>query len=171
MNFEEILQRFRNKSFTEKEKGTNFERLMRLWLLSDPRYSNLTDVWLWEDFPSRKDFGGKDTGIDLVARTDTGDYWAIQCKCYKENVTIDKPAVDSFLATSSRTFKDVDTLQTTSFARRVWISTTNHWGTNAEEAIKNQNPPVNRVGLVDLQTSPIDWQLLLDGHIKPKYPT
>lgn len=163
MTFNEVLNKFRAESFTQKDKGTQFERLMRSWLLSDPRYSNLTDVWMWEDFPCRKDFGGKDTGIDLVARTDTGDYWAIQCKCYKENSIIDKPAVDSFLATSSRTFLDVDTLQTTSFARRVWISTTNHWGTNAEEAIQNQNPPVNRVGLVDLQNSPINWQSLIDG--------
>ena len=163
MKFDAILNKFRAESFTQKEKGTHFERLMKSWLLSDPRYSNLTDVWMWEEFPSRQDFGGKDTGIDLVARTDTGDYWAIQCKCYKDDATIDKPAVDSFLATSSRTFKDVDTLQTTAFARRVWISTTNHWGSNAEEAIQNQNPPVNRISLVDLQNSPVDWQLLLDG--------
>ncbi|MDE5887980.1 MAG: DEAD/DEAH box helicase family protein [Muribaculaceae bacterium] len=163
MIFNEILNKFRAESFTQKDKGTQFERLMRSWLLSDPRYSMLAEVWLWEDFPSKADFGGKDTGIDLVARTDSGDYWAIQCKCYKEDATIDKPAVDSFLATSSRTFKDVDTLQTTSFARRVWISTTNHWGINAEEAIQNQNPPVNRVSLVDLQNSPVDWKLLLDG--------
>lgn len=163
MTFNEVLNKFRAESFTQKDKGTQFERLMRSWLLSDPRYSNLTEVWMWEDFPSKKDFGGKDTGIDLVARTDTGEYWAIQCKCYKEDAIIDKPAVDSFLATSSRTFLDVDSLQTTSFVRRVWISTTNHWGANAEEAIQNQNPPLNRVGLVDLQTSPVDWKLLLDG--------
>lgn len=163
MTFNEILHKFRSESFTEHDKGTQFERLMRLWLLSDPRYSNLTDVWLWENFPSKGDLGGKDTGIDLVARADNGEYWAIQCKCYKEDAVIDKPAVDSFLATSSRQFLDVDTLQTTSFAHRLWISTTNHWGNNAEEAIKNQNPPLNRVGLVDLQTSPVDWKLLLDG--------
>ncbi|MBD5215731.1 MAG: DEAD/DEAH box helicase [Bacteroidales bacterium] len=163
MTFNDILNIFRTESLTQYQKGMQFERLMRSWLLSDPRYSMLTKVWLWEEFPSKSDFGGKDTGIDLVARTDSGDYWAIQCKCYKEDATIDKPAVDSFLATSSRTFKDVDTLQTTSFARRVWISTTNHWGINAEEAIQNQNPRVNRVSLVDLQNSPVDWQLLLDG--------
>lgn len=163
MTFNDILKKFRAESFTQREKGTQFEKLMRLWLLSDPRYSNLTDVWLWENFPSKGDFGGNDTGIDLVARTDTGDYWAIQCKCYKEDAIIDKPAVDSFLATSSRLFKDVDTLQTTSFARRLWISTTNHWGSNAEEAIHNQNPPVNRVGLTDLQNSPVDWKKLLEG--------
>lgn len=163
MTFNDILHKFRSESLTEHDKVTQFERLMRLWLLSDPRYSNLTDVWLWEDFPSRGDLGGRGTGIDLVARADNGEYWAIQCKCYKEDAVIDKPAVDSFLATSSRQFLDVDTLQTTSFAHRLWISTTNHWGNNAEEAIKNQNPPLNRVGLVDLQTSPVDWKLLLDG--------
>ena len=77
----DILDEIRSKSITEKEKGTDFERLMKLWFLTDPRYSNLEKVWLWEEFPCRKDFGGKDLGIDLVARTEYGDYWAIQCKC------------------------------------------------------------------------------------------
>ncbi len=163
MTFTDILNKFRAESFTEHQKGTQFERLMRSWLLTDQRYSNLTNVWMWDEFPSKRDFGGKDTGIDLVAKTETGEYWAIQCKCYKEDAVIDKPAVDSFLATSSRQFTDADSLQTTSFAKRLWISTTCHWGGNAEEAIKNQNPPVNRVGLTDLQNSPVDWQLLLDG--------
>lgn len=163
MNFKEILHKFRTESFTEKEKGTKFERLMRSWLLTDPRYNELEKVWLWEEFPGRKDFGGTDTGIDLVAKTEMGDYWAIQCKCYAEDATIDKPAVDSFLATSSRTFTNEVTFQTTRFSNRVWISTTNHWGSNAEEAIRNQEPPVTRVGMADLNSSPVDWQKLLDG--------
>ena len=166
MTFNDILHKFRSESFTEHDKGTQFERLMRLWLLSDPRYSNLTDVWLWEDFPSRGDLGGRDTGIDLVARADNGEYWAIQCKCYKEDAVIDKPVL-SILFLQHQVVQIPrlvrTTLQTTSFAHRLWISTTNHWGNNAEEAIKNQNPPLNRVGLVDLQTSPVDWKLLLDG--------
>ena len=52
----EILAEIRQKSLTEKEKGTDFERLMKLWFLTDPRYSNLQQVWLWEEFPARKDF-------------------------------------------------------------------------------------------------------------------
>ena len=163
MNFKEILHKFRTESFTEKEKGTKFERLMRSWLLTDPRYNELEKVWLWEEFPGRKDFGGTDTGIDLVAKTEMGDYWAIQCKCYAEDATIDKPALDSFLATSSRTFTNEVTFQTTRFSNRVWISTTSHWGCNAEEAIRNQEPPVTRVGMADLNSSPVDWQKLLDG--------
>ena len=163
MNFKDILHKFRTESFTEKEKGTKFERLMRSWLLTDPRYNELEKVWLWEDFPGRKDFGGTDTGIDLVAKTEMGDYWAIQCKCYAEDAVIDKPAVDSFLATSSRTFTNEVTYQTTRFAKRIWISTTNHWGSNAEEAIRHQDPPFSRVGLIDLNSSCVDWQKLMDG--------
>ena len=163
-NIYDILSHFREKSFTEKEKGTQFERLMRAWLRTDPRFADRFEhVWLWEDFPARQDFGGKDTGIDLVAKTHDGDYWAIQCKCYAENAVIDKPSVDSFLATSSRTFANEVTFQTTSFAHRLWISTTNHWGPNAEEAIQNQNPPVSRVNLYDLDHSSADWSKLFEG--------
>lgn len=163
MDFKEILHIFRTESFTEREKGTKFERLMRSWLLTDPRNNELEKVWLWEDFPGRKDFGGTDTGIDLVAKTEMGDYWAIQCKCYAEDAVIDKPAVDSFLATSSRTFTNEVTFQTTRFSNRVWISTTSQWGSNAEEAIRNQEPPVTRIGMADLESSPVDWQKLMDG--------
>ena len=163
MTFKEVLKKFRMESFTEKDKGTQFERLMKSWLLTDPRYTQLTNVWLWEEFPSRKDFGGKDIGIDLVAKTELGDYWAIQCKCYKETAVIDKPAVDSFLATSSKTFLDEETYQTTKFSARLWISTTDKWGPTAEEALRNQDPPVNRVGLVDLDASPVEWDKLLQG--------
>ena len=58
----DILQEIRLKSMTEREKGADFERLMKLWFLTDPRYADLEKVWLWEEFPARKDFGGKDLG-------------------------------------------------------------------------------------------------------------
>ncbi|MEI6704017.1 MAG: hypothetical protein WCL71_10870, partial [Deltaproteobacteria bacterium] len=70
-----------------------------------------------------------------------GDYWAIQCKCFQETAFIDKPAVDSFLSTSSREFRTSEMI-TVGFAHRLWISTTNKWGSNATEAIQNQHPPV-----------------------------
>lgn len=160
----DILDHFRAKSFTEKDKGTQFERLMRAWLRTDARYANLFEVvWLWEEFPARNEFGGKDLGIDLVAKTYEGDYWAIQCKCYAEDAVIDKPAVDSFLSTSSRTFTNEVTYAQTAFAHRLWIATTNHWGSGGEETIQNQNPPVSRVNLYDLDHSSVDWEKLLHG--------
>lgn len=163
MSFIKILEKYRKVSFSERDKGDRFERLMQAYLLTDPKYSHqFKKVWLWNEFPGKNDLGGGDTGIDLVAVTHDNDYWAIQCKCYQDSSTIDKPAVDSFLSTSSREFKD-DSLRTTSFAHRLWISTTNKWGPNAYEAIKNQNPPVTRINLTDLIDAPVDWEKLENG--------
>lgn len=163
MNFQDILKKIREESLTERGKGYEFEKLMRDWLRADRRYSDLEKVWMWSDFPCRESFGGKDVGIDLVAKTQWGQYWAIQCKCYTEGTTLDKPAVDSFLATSSRSFTEPESGQKLQFSNRLWISTTERWGPNAEEAIQNQAPPVNRIGLRDLEESSVDWDKLLSG--------
>lgn len=161
----DILQEIRLKAMTEREKGTDFERLMKLWFMTDPRYSELEKVWLWEEFPGRKDFGGKDLGIDLVARTEYGDYWAIQCKCYAEDTQIDKKAVDSFLSNASRTFTEEETFQTKEFSNLVWVQTNNkRWGSNAEEAIQGLSKPFNRISLYDLEISVVDWDELKKGN-------
>jgi len=160
----DILTEIRQKSLTEKEKGTDFERLMKLWFLTDPRYNNLERVWLWEEFPARKDFSGKDLGIDLVARTETGDYWAIQCKCYAKDTHIDKGAVDSFLANASRTFLEPETMRTREFSNLLWVQTTGkRWGANAEAAIQGLSKPFNRITLYDLEISAVDWKKLKAG--------
>ena len=160
MTFNDILNKYRKISFSERDKGDRFERLMQAYLQTDPLYAfQLKKVWLWNEFPGKKDFGGKDTGIDLVALTSNGDYWAIQCKCYQEDAVIDKPSVDTFLSTSGREFVD-DKGQTARFSHRYWISTTNHWGPNATEAINNQNPPVSRINLYHLQEAAVDWEKL-----------
>jgi predicted helicase len=162
--FTKILDKYRKYAFSERDKGDKFERLMQAYLKTDPQYVNqLSNVWLWNEFPSKNDFGGKDTGIDLVARTFDGDYWAIQCKFFQEGATIDKPAVDTFLSTSSKQFLSVDTLEPVSFSHRLWISTTNKWGSNAEVAIHNQTPPVSRLNLYNLQEAPVDWGKLEEG--------
>src|SRR5690606_7965940 len=162
MAFQKILDKYRKISFSERDKGDRFERLMQAYLKTDPKYAYLfKKVWLWNEFPGREDLGGGDTGIDLVALTFDGDYWAVQCKCFQEKTLIDKPAVDSFLSTSSRKFK-VDG-KSTGFSNRLWISTTNNWGPNATESIKNQHPPVTRLNLFDLQEAPVDWEKLDQG--------
>lgn len=163
---DDILSHFRDNALTEKEKGTKFEYLMRSWLRTDPRYSDqLERVWLWDEFPARDQIGEGDTGIDLVAKTIDGDYWAIQCKCYKEEAKISKQMVDSFITTSGRTFTTDETGETPiAFAHRLWIdTTTGAWSSNAEAAIQNQQPPVSRITLYDLRESPVDWDKLLLG--------
>lgn len=161
--FQTILKQYRDLSFSERDKGDRFERLMQAYLQTDPKYADqFKYVWMWNEFPARKDFGGQDTGIDLVALTHEGDYWAIQCKCFDENSTIDKGAVDSFLSTSSKTFLN-DQLQSVEFAQRLWVSTTNKWGSTAEQTIRNQNPPVTRINLYDLEEAPVEWEKLQKG--------
>ena len=163
LKFHTILNKHRELSFSEKDKGTRFERLMQGYLLTNPMYENIFEkVWLWNDFPSKSQFGKSDVGIDLVALTNDNEYWAIQCKCFQEDAHIDKKDVDSFLATSSREFSTKDGKKIR-FSHRLWVSTTNKWGQNAEEALHNQNPPVSRINLFDLESAPVDWEKLDEG--------
>lgn len=159
MTFAKILDKYRKISTSEVDKGTRFEVLMKNFLKTYQIYSGkFSEVWLWNDFPYRAELGGKDLGIDIVAKTYNGEFWAVQCKCYAETTPINKPAVDSFLATSSKTF-DGDK----KFSNRLWISTTNNWNNEAEITIKNQVPPVSRIGLTDLENAAVDWEKLDAG--------
>ena len=119
-DFHELLARYRAESLSGAEKGAQFERLMRGYLLAVPKYEGLlANVWLWRDFPYRSDFGsGHDLGIDLVAQTVTGDYWAVQCKCYAADARISKESVDTFLSTSAKRFSD-GLLEPRRFSRRL----------------------------------------------------
>ncbi len=163
LSFQDVLNKYRKYSFSERDKGYRFEKLMQVFLKTYPVYDGkFKQIWLWNEFPFRNDFGGKDTGIDLVAQTYEGDFWAIQCKCYAEDTYIDKPEVDSFLSTSSKTFRD-DQLKTTKFSTRLWISTTNNWGSEAENSIKNQDPIVVRLSLNDLEEAKVNWEELENG--------
>src|SRR4030095_1270489 len=163
ITFQQVLDNFRKYSFSERHKGDKFEHLMQAYLQTDPIYSEkFENVWLWKDFFAKNDFGGGDIGIDLVAKTKEGDYWAIQCKCYDADATIDKPEVDSFISTSGKSFTDKNG-KTVHFKQRLWISTTTHWGSNAEEVIRNLEIPFNRINITDLANAPVDWGKLFKG--------
>ncbi|MDR0698890.1 MAG: DEAD/DEAH box helicase family protein, partial [Tannerella sp.] len=176
MKFNTILDQYRRGALSEHDKGTRFERLMQLYLQTEPYYaSRFRKVWMWDEFPFRKDLGGQDTGIDLVAQTTHDTYWAIQCKCYQESAVIDKAEVDSFLTAAGRSFMD-DNGMTTRFEHCLWISTTNNWGGNAEQTIRNHTPAVSRISLYHLQNSNVDWDKLTQGlsgeqSRKPKHQT
>lgn len=162
--FEQILTQYREQAFSEQDKGARFERLMQNYLLTDNIYSSrFRHVWLWAEFPYRAEFGGKDVGIDIVCLTHEGDYWAVQCKCYRPNSRIDKPKVDTFLSTSGKIFHNEEG-NTCCFSHRLWIDTTekgfNH---EAEMAIRNQQPAVSRIGLSALHDANVDWDQLERG--------
>lgn len=142
-----VLEEFRQAAIHNRDLGDMFERLIAKYLVTDPLYKEqFSNVWLWQEFPKR---GNKpDTGIDLVAEDrNTGEYCAIQCKFYDPSITLQKADIDSFFTASGKTI----------FTSRIIISTTDKWGVHAEEACRNQNPPVTKITVTDLENSPIDW--------------
>jgi predicted helicase len=141
-----ILEQFRQEATSTRDLGDKFENLILAYLRTDPQYAELFKrVWLWLDFPLRGKKG--DLGIDLVAQERaTGEYWAIQCKCYQPDHVLDKGDIDSFFTASGKA----------QFTHRL-IVTTCGWGKNAEDALKNQQIPVDRLTLYDLDQSPVDW--------------
>jgi len=160
--FTKIIDKFRREAWSERDKGFRFERLMQTYLKTTSLYAGrFEEVWLWSEFPCHDQFGGKDIGIDLVAKTFSGEYWAVQCKCYADDKYITKPDVDTFLSTSGKTF-EVDGMEY-AFAQRLWISTTNKWNSAAELTIKKQTPQVTRLNLIDLEADDVDWGKLEQG--------
>ncbi len=78
-------------SLSANEKGHVFESLTQLILTTKPEYSSiLKNVWLHnENIPKeireKLNLPNTDEGIDIVAETFSGEYWAIQCKFKGQN--------------------------------------------------------------------------------------
>lgn len=163
MTIDELLENYRNVfCLSEVEKGIYFERLMKNFLLTCPTYrGKFSDVWLWKNFPYRNQLGGKDLGIDIVAKTSSGEFWAIQCKFYSDNSTVEKSAVDSFIANSARSFF-ADGVEKT-FSARLWIATTENYSANAREMFKNQSPEIKILNLENLRHANVNWSLIDNG--------
>jgi predicted helicase len=142
----DILAQFRDSAANEREKGDRFETLMAEYLRCDPLYSDhFSEVWKWIEWPGRD--GKPDTGIDLVAKERSGGLCAIQCKFCGDTHILQKSDIDSFFTASGKQ----------GFTSRMVITTTDHWSKNAEEALENQQIPVTRLRVQDLDSSPIDW--------------
>lgn len=138
----EVLAEFRASATSDADKGAKFERLTKFYLIKDPIWSEqLTNVRLREEAGI-----GPDVGIDLVADDiASGGKVAIQCKFYDERTYLD----------------DLGTFYTSSgkdgYVKRIVVTTSNQWTRNAEEALKNQQIPVQRILLHDMEKSLISW--------------
>lgn len=144
-----LLDEYRARATSEREKGTLFEELTRQFLSHDARFAHqFKEIYLWSEWPDRRT---GDTGIDLVAipaRNGEGPV-AVQCKFYAPGHRIQKADIDSFLSASGKE----------PFARRIVVDTSGApWGKNAQDAIEGQQIPVSRVTLADLRDSDIDWR-------------
>ena len=151
MTIDELLENYRKTSATEIEKGKKFEVLMKNFLPLNYR-GEIKKVMLWQEFSNEKDLG-----IDLVAETYSGEFWAIQCKFYAENSVIEKSAVDSFISNSGRTFNGKK------FSLRIFISTSDNFTENAAKMFEDQTPPVIQIGMEDLRNAAVDWEKLDAG--------
>lgn len=150
-----LLATFRNAAVSEREKGTYFEELIVAYLRNEATYRDLySEVWTYAEWAKLQGVDGRDAGIDLVAKTaGTNEFHAIQCKLYAEDYRLQKGDIDSFFTASGKK----------PFVHRVIVCTTNHWSTHAEEALRDQQPPVSKIDLNDLENSQIEW-----GKYQPK---
>lgn len=91
----EAIEYIRSTATSERDKGTQFERLTRFYLKNDPLWrAKFSEVWMWSSAPTND---GADIGIDLVAQDrEDGSYWAIQCKCLDDDATLDYKEVATF---------------------------------------------------------------------------
>lgn len=144
-----LLDEYRARAKSEREKGTLFEELTRQFLLHDARFAHqFKEIYLWSEWPERRT---GDTGIDLVAIPvdENAGPVAIQCKFYALGHRIQKADIDSFLSASGKE----------PFGRRIVVDTSGApWGKNAQDAIEGQQIPVSRITLAYLRDSDIDWR-------------
>ena len=170
---DEILSKWRQEaaqaSFSRRrDMGTAFEELCAAFLSHDPvQTAQFCHVQPYGDWARQQGLTAGDAGIDLVAelRDEPGSYAAIQCKFRDAQGSIAKGEIDSFLAASGRP----------EFRRRIWMDTTGRpWSVKAEETLRQQEKPVQRLGLHDLKASPIRWaEFVQSGVIRkgaPKTP-
>jgi superfamily II DNA or RNA helicase len=135
--------------------GTDFEWLCQWLLKHAPRYRGQFDkVWLWKDWPER---WGADAGIDLVARTRTGELWAIQAKADHPDRAITKREIDSFLSESNRS----------QFAYRLLMATTDDIGATARRTLHGQEKPVGLVLRGHFLTEEVQWPVQIGGTAAP----
>lgn len=144
----QLLDTYRNAAASEREKGTYFEELMLAYLRNEASYRDLyAKVWTYADWAGEQGLDKRDAGIDLVAQTQTGEVHAIQCKLYASDYRLQKSDIDSFFTASGKK----------PFAHRIIVSTCLHWSEHAEDALRDQQPPVSKIDLTDLEASQIDW--------------
>jgi predicted helicase len=95
------------------EKGALLERLTQLYLQTTPEYrTELHHVWLLREVPAdirkRLNLPGPDEGIDLIARTRRGEYWAIQSKFRsRRDIPLNRRELDTFTSLAFNTCNNI----------------------------------------------------------------
>lgn len=149
MTFDELIQLAREQSSEiQRDKGTLFEKIAKIYFKNEPTYKNLfSDVWLLNEVPEEYAIPKKDTGVDLVARNEaTGELTAIQAKFYDSKIY--KRHIDSFLAELNKSY----------YSNGIIVYSLDSLSSNADEAINQLSKSVQQIGLSDLRNSQVDWE-------------
>ena len=168
--FYTLIERMGKVAYNERDKGGMFERLMcHVLAIASPYSDRYTKVQLYKDWAAEHPEcvpNARDIGIDLVATliepewkgpNKEARYSAIQCKFYKQDSSVPKAEVDSFLSASSTKY----------FAERLLVATNKGWSANTEQTIEYQEKPTSILSLEKLKSLNVDWQQYLqDGTVK-----
>ncbi|HEL1116098.1 TPA: DEAD/DEAH box helicase, partial [Streptococcus equi subsp. zooepidemicus] len=145
MTFDTLVRQINESAYTQRDRGTYFEYLVRAYLQHELTYKNeFRNVWMLSDVPAEYGIPKTDLGVDLVAETITGSLVAIQAKFYTQG--IQKSDIDSFLGELGKNY----------YESGIIVASTDKWGRNAEQALADRHDVV-RIGLSDLRNSQIDW--------------
>ena len=143
-----LLDKYRAAAKTQREVGTYFEELTVAYFRTEPAYKELyATVETHSAWADRRGLDKRDTGIDLVAETVSGEVHAIQCKLYAADYRLQKADIDSFFTASGKK----------PFTHRMIVTTTDSWSEHADDALRDQQVPVNKIDLSALESSVIDW--------------
>ncbi|MXV44704.1 DEAD/DEAH box helicase family protein [Saccharibacter sp. 17.LH.SD] len=165
--FENVLNWIDVSSPTNRDRGTNFEKLCLIYLKNSPRW-----VVLFKAVKTYRDWAidhgerisdGRDTGIDLVGVCHDGRNVAIQCKFFTSGARISKKEIDSFISASP--------LRENGFSERLLITTAPLGGNAQKTAYENKLIIIDHQAL---EESGFDWAhylpeeaLLTDGAREP----
>lgn len=148
-SFDKIIASLEREDMSQRDRGTLFELLVTAYLKREPMYARLFDeVWMLSDVPEEYGIPKRDTGVDLVARNrETGELFAIQCKYYSKDTSIQKAHIDSFLNEVGKNY----------YAEGIIVTSTDKWSDNANDALLDRDKSIARIGLSQLRDSEIDW--------------
>ena len=138
-------------AISEQDKGTAFEKLVAVWLVTDPAQSKRFErVETWWDWARQRGLDRTDTGIDLVGTPRGGRFAAIQWKFLDSERRIRKEDIDSIISAPAKL----------AFAERLIVETTGlPCRSNAETMLHGKTVPTSVIGIRSLRDSQVDWSV------------
>ena len=152
---------FIQRNMPDTAKGLAFEELFSLVAKNEPDLE-VRDIWKPGNWPERAKYGldGRDIGVDRIAKLNSGDTVAIQCKCYAEKNHVSKSDVQKFLSGSqNEAFNKrwlIVTLPITDIVKRMLAKTNIHY----ISFYKYHDTPLKRENVKPLQPLPLQKEAI-----------